>query len=80
VVARVIYAGRTSLIVQVEVYTEALAGDRHLCTSGYISMVAVDAAGRPAPVPPLLVEGEAAAAAWRAGEAIRARAAARRGQ
>ena len=39
----------------------------------------VAAADGPAPVPPLLVEGEAAASAWRQGEAIRARAAARRG-
>jgi acyl-CoA hydrolase len=77
--ARVIYAGRTSMIVQVEVYSEQLAGERQLCTSGYFSMVAVDADGHPAPVPPLLVEGEAAASAWREGEAIRARAAARRG-
>jgi acyl-CoA hydrolase len=75
VVARAVYAGRTSVIVRVEVFREALAGDRDLCTSGYFSMVAVDSAGRPAPVPALLIEDEAA---WREGEAIRARAAARR--
>jgi acyl-CoA hydrolase len=79
-IARVIHTGRTALIVQVEVYREPLSGERQLCTSGYFSMVAVDAGGRPAPVPPLLVEGAAAERAWRAGEAIRARAAARRGR
>lgn len=75
VVARAVYAGRTSVIVRVEVYRETLAGGRDLCTSGYFSMVAVDATGRPTPVPPLLVEDEAA---WREADAIRARAAARR--
>ena len=78
IVAQVIYTGRTSMIVQLEVYTERLDGQRYLCTHGYFSLVAVDDAGRPAPIPPLLVEGEAAEAAWRVGETIRARAAARR--
>lgn len=78
IIARVIFTGRTSMIVQTEVYTEELDGTRDLCTHGYFSLVAVDPNGRPAPIPPLLVEGEAAEAAWREGELIRARAAARR--
>ena len=77
-VARVIYTGRTSMIVEVEVYTEELGGESRLCTDGFFSMVAVDAEGRPTPVPPLLIEGEAAERRWRTGEAIRAHAAARR--
>jgi acyl-CoA hydrolase len=78
VVAHVIYAGRTSMIIRVEVFTEELGGQRRLCTDGFFSMVAVDADGHPTPIPPLLVEGEAAARDWRTGERIRANAAARR--
>ncbi len=77
-VARVIYTGRTSLIVAVEVFRERLDGDRTLCTSGYFSLVAIDAAGVPVPVPPLRVETANEQAAWRVGEAIRASADARR--
>jgi acyl-CoA hydrolase len=38
---------------------------------GYFTMVAVDADGRPCPVPPLLVEGTDANAKWALGEEIR---------
>lgn len=78
IIARVIYAGRTSMIVQVEVYTEELTGARDLCTHGYFSMVAVDATGRPAPIPPLLVEDAEAERLRATGAAIRAHATARR--
>jgi acyl-CoA hydrolase len=78
IIAQVIYTGRTSLVVQVAVYREHLDGERLLCTSGFFSLVAVDDQDRPTPVPPLLVAGEAAQAAWSEGEAIRTRAAARR--
>ena len=71
-VSRVIYAGRTSLIVRIHIYAEhPLVGDLRLCTTGYFSMVAVDGAGRPTQVPPLLLEDEAARAEWPVGEEIR---------
>jgi acyl-CoA hydrolase len=77
-IAAVIYSGRTSLIVRVAVYGEHPGSERVLCTTGYFSLVAVDAEGRPAPVPPLAVTGAAAERDWREGEAVRRRAAERR--
>lgn len=50
--ARVTRVGRTSMTVVVEMTAEALlSGDRRLAVRGSFEMVAVDAAGRPIPVP-----------------------------
>ena len=55
--ARVLYAGRTSLEIGVEVYAEDLEkGTRRHANSCLVTMVAVDPDGRPAPVPGLLLE------------------------
>lgn len=55
--ARVERVGRTSMTVVVEMTAEALlTGDRRLAVRGAFEMVAVDAAGRPAPVPPFSAE------------------------
>lgn len=55
--AQVNYAGRTSIEVGVEVYSEHLTeGTRLHTNSCLVTMVAVDKKGRPVPVPPLLVE------------------------
>jgi acyl-CoA hydrolase len=72
-VARVIYAGTTSMIVRIDAWTERpLSGERHWCTTGYYSMVSVDDEGRPAPIPRLLVETEAEQADWEHGAKIKA--------
>ena len=57
--ARVTLAGRTSMEVAVEVSSEDLDGGvrRHTSTA-YFTFVAIDAAGRPSPVPPLLLSTE----------------------
>jgi uncharacterized protein (TIGR00369 family) len=71
-IARVIYVGRTSMITRVHIYAEhPLIGDRRVCTTGYFSMVAVDAEGRPKPVPQLLLQDDAAQAEWLIGEELR---------
>jgi acyl-CoA hydrolase len=71
-IARVIYVGRTSMITRVHIYAEhPLIGDRRVCTTGYFSMVAVDAEGNPTPVPRLLLEDDQARAEWAVGEEIR---------
>ena len=45
--------GRTSMTVLVEVHRESPAdGARELCTRGRFTMVAVDGAGAPTPLPP----------------------------
>ena len=47
-VARVVAVGRTSLRVQVELWSEDLrSGERVLATTGHFVMVAVDETGRP---------------------------------
>src|SRR6476469_2394888 len=70
-IARVIYVGRTSMITLVHIYAEhARIGDRRVCTTGYFSMVAVDAQGQPTPVPQLLLEDDEARAEWAVGEEI----------
>lgn len=53
-VARVVATGRTSMTVEVELFSEdLLTGDRQLGTRGRFVMVALDAHGRPATVVPL---------------------------
>jgi acyl-CoA hydrolase len=71
-VARVIFVGRTSLIVRVHIFAEnALKGEPRLCTTGYFSMVAVHPNGERLVVPRLLLETETERAEWRVGEEIR---------
>jgi uncharacterized protein (TIGR00369 family) len=53
-VARVVATGKTSLTVEVDLYSEdLLTGDRQLGTRGRFVMVALDAHGKPAAIPPL---------------------------
>ena len=53
-IARVMSVGSSSMQVDVEVFAEdLLSGDRELCTRGRFTMIALDARGRPTPVPPL---------------------------
>ena len=71
-IARVIYVGRTSMIVRVHIYAEhPLKGDTRVCTTGYFSMVSVNPQGQPLPVPRLSLEDVAAQAEWAIGEEIR---------
>ena len=71
-IARVIYVGRTSMIVRIHIYAEhPLIGERRNCTTGYFSMVAVDVEGRSIRVPQLLLEDDAARAERAVGEELR---------
>ncbi|MDQ0507549.1 acyl-CoA thioesterase [Xanthobacter agilis] len=57
--ARVTRVGRTSMTVEVEMTAEALlSGARRLAVRGVFEMVAVDASGRPMPVPSLSVQSK----------------------
>lgn len=57
--ARLNGVGRTSMEVSVEVVGEdPRTGVRHRATSALVTFVAKDDAGRPAPVPPLILETE----------------------
>ena len=58
--ATVNYTGRTSLEVGIDVYTENIRdGSRRHTNSSYFTMVAVDDAGLPVAVPPLVPATEA---------------------
>ena len=55
--SRVAYAGRSSMIVRTEVYSENPSkGERKLCTTGHMSFVALGEDKKPRPVPNLRVE------------------------
>lgn len=55
--SRVVWTGRTSMIVRGELIGEnPRTGERRVCTVGHMSFVALDDAGRPTPVPPLRLE------------------------
>ena len=55
--SRVAFAGRTSMIVRTEVYSENPSDDeRKLCTIGHMSFVALGEDKKPRPVPKLRVE------------------------
>src|ERR671925_1869678 len=57
--ARVNFAGRTSMEVGVKVLAEnVLTGDRRHTNSCYLTYVALDDQGRPTPVPPVIPETE----------------------
>lgn len=57
--SRVAWVGRTSMIVRSEVHSEhPVSGERKLTTVGHLNFVAVDDAGRPAPVPRLEIRDE----------------------
>jgi uncharacterized protein (TIGR00369 family) len=71
-IARVVYTGRTSMIVRVDVFADhQLTGERQRATTGYLTMVALDAAGRPTSVPRLSIETEEERAEYHAAERVR---------
>jgi uncharacterized protein (TIGR00369 family) len=73
--AEVTHAGRTSLEARIEIFAEPLErAERRKVAVGYGLYVALDASGRPRPVPPLPVETDADR---RRDEAARARQAVR---
>jgi len=71
--ARMTYVGRTSMEIRVDVQSEDLmSGERRQTSTAYLTFVAVDPKGRPAVVPPLLLETEDEKREANAAEARRA--------
>lgn len=67
--AEVSYVGRTSLEAQVTVEAEnPITGARTFTNTAYLVYVALDDAGKPVPVPPLIPETEAQRQRMREGE------------
>jgi acyl-CoA hydrolase len=70
--SRVVWTGRTSLVVRSEVHAESpRTGERRLCTIGHFNFVAVDDQNRPVPVPKLRVETELERQHWDEGVLVR---------
>ena len=71
--ARVTAVWTTSLEVEVEVFSEeTLTGDRQLTSRAFLTFVAIDRQGQRVPVPPLLLDTDAARAKAREAEGRRA--------
>lgn len=51
--ARIAFVGRTSMEIDVDVFREQMGGEREHTNTAHVAFVAVDAQGRPVPVPPL---------------------------
>ena len=72
--ARVIYVGRSSMVVMIEVYRQrVLGGERQFCCRGFFVFVAIDGQGRPRQVPRLKVVGERERRLWEVGRSIKER-------
>ena len=70
--SRVVWTGRTSMIVRCEVHGEnPLSGERRLCTIGHLNFVALGENGLPCPVPRLAVRDERERRHWETGQAVR---------
>lgn len=66
-IGRVTFVGRTSMEVRVDTYIESMEGIRKPINRAYLTLVAVDADGKPIEVPGLILETEAQKAEWEAG-------------
>jgi acyl-CoA hydrolase len=73
VLARLTWTGRTSMEIEVIVEAEnILAGVRRRTSTAYLVYVALDADGKPRPIPPLVPETDEERARWAAAERRRA--------
>ncbi|OQW51574.1 MAG: hypothetical protein A4S09_10120 [Proteobacteria bacterium SG_bin7] len=68
---RIIFTGKTSLVIIVDVYRQKGNGPLTKATSGYTVFVAVDAKGNPIPVPPLAVNTPEEKKLWERGRELK---------
>jgi acyl-CoA hydrolase len=79
--SRVVWTGRTSMIVRGELIAEnPHSGERRLCTVGHMGFVALDEHGKPAAVPAVRVETPEEQRWFAVGARVRAQIEARRAQ
>ncbi len=77
--SRIVWTGRSSMIVRSEVHSEnPLTGERRLCTIGHMNFVALGQDGKPAAVPELVRRDELEERHWREGVRVREHILARR--
>lgn len=63
-IGRVTYVGNTSMEVRVDTYKEDAGGTRHPINRAYFVMVSMGEDGKPAPVPPLILEDPGEQMEW----------------
>lgn len=63
-VGKITHVGSTSMEVRVDTYREEADGSRYPINRAYLVMVAVGDNGKPAPVPPLILETENEKMEW----------------
>jgi len=79
--SRVIFTGKTSLVIKVDVFCDTLKhAEQSKTTSGYTVFVSVDELGQPIPIPQLKVETKEEKDLWKKGEALKAAISARKRQ
>jgi len=72
---RVIHAGKTSMVVSVEVWSEPMFGrQKRFCCHGFFIYVAINEEGRPKRIPKLSVTTDKDREFWELGKSIRKRA------
>jgi len=65
ILAQVVRVGTSSMVVKVDAYSDnPLTRERRHCTTAHFTFVALDAAGKPTPVPPLEIESDVARSDW----------------
>ncbi len=70
--AKVVYTGRTSMIVKVEIRAQKPNRDEAvLCTEGFLTMIALGEDGRPTTVPPLKIRTRKEQDDWEEARKIR---------
>ena len=66
-VGKLTYVGKTSMEVRIDSYAEGLDGSRKVINCAYVTMVALNKDGEPAPVPGLQLETAEEQREWEAG-------------
>jgi uncharacterized protein (TIGR00369 family) len=70
--ARVVYTGRSSMVVKVDIWSESVKMDgRILCTSGHLTMIALDEQGCPVEIAPLKIRNAQEQEEWEDARKIR---------
>ncbi len=67
-IGKITCVGHTSMEVRVDSYVENLKGMRSPINRAYVTVVALDDAGKPTEVPGILIETESQKAEWEAGK------------
>ena len=65
---KITWVGSSSMEVCVDSYVENLQGERHRINNAHFMMVALDEAGKPVPVPRLILQTDEEHLAWAHGE------------